>query len=239
MAVITVTEKDVTQSGVAYISDSLTELLKGARCQSSLKKKGSRLVLEIDCPDDYEEIVKAETADKAAEVVAIKYKNEYIRPLICAAGLTSEEKDILMASLIAADFDEDKKFAFERFKTAQELAIDGVYNFRMKALKRKWTDIASYIPIGFLSSQLKDFIFYLLENKKRRVFVDGGKVYDSHFRRLNRSDLLGGENLKIIREILLSNCGEVELAGELPHGDEEYIKEFFKGRIIFSHGYFS
>jgi hypothetical protein len=69
------------------------------------------------------------------------------------------------------------------------------------------------------------------------VYVDSGKVYDSHYRRLKRSSLLDGEGVKIIREILLSNCGEVELNGSLPKEDEYYLKEFYSDKIIFSSGY--
>lgn len=239
MAVITVTEKDRNEENIEYVEDSLSELFKGARCETKKKISGSRVVFEINCPESYEEIVRAEVADRAAEIVSINYKYDFLKSRIYAAGLSSEEKEILLASLIAADLDDDKKFAFDKLKTSKEMAVDGIYNFRMQAIKRKWADVASYIPMSFLSSQLKDFVYYLLESKKKRVYVDGEKVYDCHYKRLKRSDLLGGENLKIIREVLLSNCGEVELAGEIPKSDEEYLKEFFKGRIIFSSGYFS
>lgn len=239
MAVITVTEKDKNEENIDYIEDSLFELFKGARCETQKKLSGSRTVFEITCPETYEDIVRTEVADRAAEIVSINYKYDFLKSRIYAAGLSSEEKEILLASLIAADLDDDKKFAFDKLKNAKEMAVDGIYNFRMQALKRKWSDVASYIPMSFLSSQLKDFIFYLLESKKKRVYVDGEKVYDCHYKRLKRSELLGGENLKIIKEVLLSNCGEVEIAGEIPKADEEYLKEFFKGRIIFSSGYFS
>ena len=96
---------------------------------------------------------------------------------------------------------------------------------------------ASFAPTCFVSSQLRDFIGYLIENRKKRVYVDEGKVYDSHFRRLKRCSLLDGEELKIIREILLSNCGEVEISGKIPEEDEMYVRELFGDKIYFSSGY--
>ena len=72
---------------------------------------------------------------------------------------------------------------------------------------------------------------------KKRVYIDGGKVYDNHYRRLKRSTLLDGEDMKIIREILLSNCGEVELSGKIPEKDEYYLKEYYNDKIFFSCGY--
>jgi hypothetical protein len=91
------------------------------------------------------------------------------------------------------------------------------------------------MPPHFVNSELKDFISFLLENKKKRSYIDSGKVYDQHFRRLLRCTLLGYENARIIREVLLSNCGEVEISGSLEPDDEFYLKEFYKDKIYFSH----
>ena len=90
------------------------------------------------------------------------------------------------------------------------------------------------MPNYFGETQLKDFIGFLLENKKKRIFVEEGKVYDVHFKRLLRSQLLDGNELKITKEILLSNCGEVELKGNIPIDDEKYLKEFYRDRVYFS-----
>ena len=103
-----------------------------------------------------------------------------------------------MASLIAADLDEDKRYTFEKIKNFEDIAVDGIFNFRLQPLKKKWKEVAECIPTCFLREQLKEFISYLVENKRKRVYVDQGKVYDSHYRRLKRSSLLDGENARII-----------------------------------------
>lgn len=240
MAVLTVTDKDYNQSNLFYVQSATSELLSQAGCTIDNSVSGSRSVLRIDSPDRYSDIVRMEIADKLAEVVAINYKYEYFSKSIKVCGLSAVEKEILMASLIAADLDEDKKYTFEKIKYYNDIAIDGMYNFRLQPLKRKWNDIISYMPVCFVNSQLKDFITYLLENKKKRVYIDCGKVYDTHFRRLKRCSLLGGgDSVKIVREVLLSNCGEIELNGPLPKDDEFYLKEFYSDKIYFSESYFS
>ena len=45
---------------------------------------------------------------------------------------------------------------------------------------------------------------------------------------------IDGDKIKIIREALLSNCGVVEISGEIPKDDEYYLKEFYSDKIIFS-----
>ena len=237
MTSITITENKLNDGNLLYVQSSTGELLTHADCTVRTMTVDGRAVLRVNCPEYYSDIINAELADKVAEIIAIKYKYDFLKRNVKVSGLNETEKEILFASLIAADLDDDKKYAFDRIKNNLEMTVDGIFNFRLKPLKQKWCDVVSYIPTCFLNTQLKEFIFYLLENKKKRVYVDCGKVYDSHYRRLKRCTLLGGENLKIVREVLLSNCGEVELNGLIPKEDEFYLKEFYNDKIYFSSGY--
>lgn len=237
MAQITVTERNYNKNNLLYVQNNISEFLTQICGRVDLMQKGSRSELTVACEDKFAGVVQCEIADKLAEVVAINYKYDFFKKRVKLCGLKPVEFEILMASLIAADLDEDKRYAYVKLKGETDVAVDGLYNFRMQPLKRKWEDIVSYVPQSFVNAQLKDFISYLLENKRKRVYVDCGKVYDSHYRLLKRSSLLGGEGVNIVREILLSNCGEIELSGDLPKEDEYYIKEFYNDKIIFSGGF--
>jgi hypothetical protein len=175
-----------------------------------------------------------EILDKVAEIIAVKYKYDFLKREVKVGGLNSVEKEILLTSLIAADLDDDKKYSFDRLACYDDIAVDGVFNFRLKPLKKKWKDVSECVPSCFLSSQLKEFITYLLENKRKRVYIENGRVYDAHYRRLKRSALLGGDGAEILKEVLLSCCGEVELIGEISRDDEFYLKEYFNRKIIFN-----
>ena len=237
MTQITVSEKDYNESNLLYVQSVMSELFTHADCSVKESVAGGRASLTITCPEYYKDIIKAELSDKLAEIIAIKYKYDFFKNSIRTGGLSKIEKEILLTSLIAADLEDDKKYAYEKIKAYREIAVDGIYNFRLQALKKKWQDVVGCVPNCFLNTQLKEFITYLLENKKKRVYVDCGKVYDSHYRRLKRTTLLDGEKVKIVREVLLSNCGEVELNGEIPKEDEYYLKEYYTDKIIFSSGY--
>lgn len=234
MTLMTVSEKENNQNNLFYIQSSLGELLSHADCLVKLINKEGRAILTINCPEYYKDIIKTEIADKVAEILVIKYKYDYFKKNISVCGLSNIDKEILLTSLIAADLFDDKKYALNKVKEYENICIDGIYNFKLCSLKNKWQDVVNCIPQCFMKSQLKDFIYFLLENKKKKVYVDDGLVYDSHFRRLKRCMLLEGENIKIIREILLSNCGEVELSGSIPKDDEYYLKEFYNDKIYFS-----
>ena len=233
MAIITVSDRDYNENNLYYVSAAVNEILVGTGSKATIFRAGSRSVLKIDAPDYYAETIGAEIADKLADVVAINYKYVFLKDRLSAGNLTENERDILLAGIIAADLDDDKKYAFDKIKGQNEIALDGVYNFRLSQLKRKWTEILSYVPTGFISAQLKDFISFLIENKSKKIYVDCGKVYDAHYRRLKRSQLIGG-GLPLLKEILLSNCGKIELCGGIPEEEERYIKDFYGDRLYFS-----
>ena len=228
-----ITENGYNEANLLYVQSAMSEFCECAGCTARLKKVNDRAILTVTFSDCYKEIIRSEIADKIAEIIAIKYKYDFFKQEISVSGLKKIEKEILLASLIAADLDDDKKYSFSRLMTFDDFAIDGVFNFRLKPLKKKWIDVCSYIPNCFLTSQLRDFIRFLLENKKKRVYIEGGRVYDAHFRRLKRSTLLGGEGVEILREVLLSNCGEIELSGNIPEDDEKYLREYYTDKITF------
>ncbi|MBO4251722.1 MAG: hypothetical protein J5911_03560 [Clostridia bacterium] len=234
MATICITDDITGLNGLEYIKNSVSELTAKTDTAVCIKTQYKRCNLSFDCPEYYSDILFAEVADRVAEVIAVGYKYKYFTTAVKVAGLSDTEREILLASLIAADLAEDKKYAFDRIKTLKDAAIDGVFNFRMKPLRKKWKDIAEYMPAAFIGSQLKDFVSYLLENKKKRTYIDDCKVYDNYYRRLKRCSLLGGEDGEIVREVLLSNCGEVEIRGTLPPTDEKYLKDFYGDRVYFA-----
>ena len=234
MTEIIITEKAVNEENVLLIQTLIEDLLSSSGSVFKFSSDGERARLTISCMEYFTDLIRQEIVDKVAELITIKYKYELFKKSIEITGLSSIEKELLYTSIIAADLEDDKRYVIDKIKDEREFAIDGIYSFRISALKKKWQDVIGYIPSVFLQSQLKDFVSYLLENKKRRIFVDNGIVYDSHYRRLKRALLLDGDKIKIIREALLSNCGVVEISGEIPKDDEYYLKEFYSDKIIFS-----
>ncbi len=238
MVNLSISENHYGKDNLFYLQNSLGEMLKSASCKLKTETVSQRAKLSLDCPEYYFDVIKTEIADKLAEIIAVKYKYDFFKSKLRIYGLGEQEKEILLVSLIAADLDEDKKYAYDRIKNYNELALDGVFNFRMQPLKRKWEEIISYMPDCFFEEQLKDFITFLLENKKKHIYVDNGKVFDNHYKRLKRCSLIEYQKLSLIREIILSNCGEIEVCGKIPEEDEKYIKRYYGGKIIFSTGYF-
>lgn len=234
MTTIVLTEKERDDGNLLYVKSTLSELFNNSGCGVRFDLNSGRAQLTVSIPEPYAEIIGAEVYDKLAEVIAIKYKYDYFNSSIHLAAMNKTERELLLTGLISADLSDDKKYAYNHLKGERELAVDGAFNFRLIPLKKKWQEIVSYIPATFMGSQLKDFMCFLLENKKKKVYVDGGRVYDSHYRRLKRCSLLGGEGVNVVREVLLSGCGEVELSGKIESDDEHYLKEFYGDRVYFA-----
>lgn len=233
MKQLKITENEKNESNLLYIQSTISEFCTYAGCTIKHINNNGRVELLFNFSECYGDLIKAEIFDKVAEIIAIKYKYDYFKKNVKVGGLNSVEKEILLASLIAADLDDDKRYSLERLKIYEDLAIDGIYNFRLKPLKKKWQDVSECVPSCFLQSQLKEFISYLLEGKSKRIYVENGRVYDVHCRRLKRGVLVGGDDAKILIEVLLGNGGEVELNGTISTQEEYYLKEFFNRRIIF------
>lgn len=175
--------------------------------------------------------------DKLSDVIAIKYKYDYFKKNIRVGGLNDVEYELLLSAMISADIAEDKKYARLKF-TSSPYAIDGSFNFTMKPLLEKWEEIVGYIPTYFTRPQLKEFISYIIAEKKgNRVFVVGDSVYDSHYNLLCRANLTEDSDCHLLKEIILSDSSEVELSSPLPSDDEFYLKQFFGDKIFFNNQY--
>ena len=159
MAKIEITEKNCCGDNLYYLQTCLGEIFNHADCTLRSSVVDDRAKLTVNCPEYYADIIKAEVADKVSEIVAVKYKYEFFQKTLLIGGLNEQEKEILLVSLIAADFDEDKKYCFDKFKSYTDIAIDGVYNFRMQPLKKKWLDIVGYMPTCFLNVLEKSNMF--------------------------------------------------------------------------------
>ena len=161
-----------------------------------------------------------------------------IEEKIKVIGLESINKEILITALISADFYEDKKYILSKFRGFNKIAIDGFFNFRLDGLKKKWSEICTFIPDFFTEREIKEFVMYLLNEKcARGVKVDGNKVFDKLGNRLNRASLLPNSSLLVFKELLLAGAKEIEIFS-LPNDEleQKYLKEYFGDKIFFNSG---
>ena len=169
--------------------------------------------------------------DRITEVIGIGCKYAFLEKKLHVA-LSRREKKLLLAALIAADYEGDKGYIKRKVGDSLSYSIDGIYAFRLGALKEKWTHIAEYVPEGFTSGDLKQFCEYLVGESKNKIYLKGNTVFGENFAPLRRSRLTGEEDAET--EILLSDAGFVYCLGDVEAPLSEFLQKFYAERAIFS-----
>lgn len=235
MSLLCVSDNFNNNNNVLYIRESLSQLFnKAGKIKIFADKFRAGLTVSVD--EEFEKIAKEDLFDKICDVITIGYKYNFFDNHIKLNGMKKEHQQLLLASIISADFDDDKRYVKNKLNFVDKnVAIDGFYEFRLKNLRNKWREIANYIPEYFAESELKSFIVYLISEKSgKKIMIDGDKVYDRRLNRLKRAELLPDGDLKVIKEVLLSGASEIEIKGELPFEDEIYLREYFGDKICFN-----
>lgn len=226
-----VTERDGNCRYIAYIAASLAKA--GASAQIGFEEGRVRL-----CVTGEDASLRRLAEEKAADILCIGYKYAELAPLIRPAGLGEEDREILVAAVIAADLAEDRRCVLARLRRASgcECTVDGFYRFRLGDLRAKWRGVAACVPSVFTSGKLADFMEYLLGAGRGKVFLKGDAVFDARCRRLRRSSLIEGgrSEMNTLREIVLSGAGKVECLSSPGPRQEDFLRRYYGGRVCFA-----
>ena len=228
---LTVTEADGNCRYIAYIAAALAK--GGAAAQIGFES--GRVRLAASGPDP---VLRRLAEEKMADIVCIGYKYAVLYPLVRPAGLGAEDREILLAAVIAADLAEDRRCVLSRLRraAAEEYTLDGFYRFRLADLREKWRGVAACVPGVFTRGRLADFMDYLLGAGRGKVFLKGDAVFDARCRRLRRSSLIEGgcSEMNTLREIVLSGAGKVECLTSPSTRQENFLRRYYAGRVGFS-----
>lgn len=230
MEEITVSELKERSSYITYLYNAILSDLLSAGGGGDLQFSEDRTALLIHIPPSAER-VRARLVEKIAEVLGIGYKYEYLQKRLSVC-LSRKEKRLLCAALIAADYDGDKSYVRRKIGRRDEYAIDGIYNFRLAPLREKWERIASYVPEGFGTGDLKKFCEFLVGESNHKIYLKGNTVFGENFAPLKRSRLTGEEDLET--EIMLSDAGFVYCLGEVEESVGDFLQKYYAERAIFS-----
>ena len=221
---------------IDYIGKNVFDTVKGLGGSIETKEKDDRAAIKISLPDECAKFFRSTLEGAITDVIVIGYKWEYFQKTVRTAGLNDEEYEHLLCALIAADYNEDFSYAARRVQ-GDPYSIDGCFNFTLKPLVEKWAEVAGCIPPSFAPGQLKDFISYLVnERKGRKIYISDKGVFDARFVRLKKSRLTG--EYDVTKEVILSCAGEIELDAPLGEKNENYLKNYYGEKIFFGKGYF-
>ncbi len=229
MEEITVSDQGTNSLYITYLYNALSGILaRDGGCEELIL--GERAALRIRAEDDDGEL-RESLRERLTEVVGVGYKYRYLNARLNVA-LSAHDKDLLCAALIAADYEADKGYIARKIGDGPDFNIDGIYAFRLGALKEKWQRIAEYVPVGFSAGDLKQFCDFLVGESKNKIYLQGKTVFGENFKPLRRSRLFGEENTET--EIMLSDAGFVYCLGDVEEDVSDFLQKFYAERAIFS-----
>jgi hypothetical protein len=132
---------------------------------------------------------------------------------------------------VAADYKEDRTFIVRRIRGFERYCIDGLFNFRLRDMQKRWEEIVDYIPTDMGESSMDGFLEFLIEDGEGKLFLKNGKVYDEEYRPLNRSLLTGVESP--VGEILLGGAERVYCFGEVDEETQAFLKKYYREKAVF------
>ncbi len=230
MEEITISDEIAKSGYISYLYNALAGRLAGAGGGAELFFGEERAAMRIHLAADGAR-VRELVREKAAEVLGVGYKYEYIKGRL-AVALSRREKKLLCAALIAADYEGDAAYIRRKIDGTGEICLDGVWAFRLPPLKEKWQRIVEYVPEGFSSADLKKFCDFLVGESRNKIYVKGRAVFGENFKPLRRSRLMGEEDTET--EIMLSDAGYVYCLGEVEDSVGDFLQKFYAERAIFS-----
>lgn len=216
---------------MSYLYGKVTDKFSFLPADCGLENDGDRTTLVFRSERKYCPYIRKYTEENIADVIAVGYKYQYFNKNLSLPLLNAKERDILLTSLVAADYPEDREYIRKQVRSAGEYCIDGVFNFRLRELKVRWKGIVEYIPSEFAPSSLESFLDFLIGECKGKVFLKDGKLYDEDYRVLNRSSLLG--RVTPVREILLSGADNIYCFGSPDGETKEFLKKYYKEKVVF------
>jgi len=218
-------------SYVPYLYKKLKERfdLLSSECEMERGKGEDRLIFEGEAglfPH-----LKNFAIEHISDVLSIGYKYEFFQRNLSLPMLNEEERFLLYVALVAADYNEDRRYVSRRIGGISTCSLDGIYNFRLNELKERWKEIVECIPSDFGKYSLEGFLEYLIGESEGKIYVKESKVYDGNYRLIDKSELFGEKS--VIADVLLCGGNFVYCFGETDRETREFLKKYYKEKVVF------
>ncbi len=216
---------------MSYLYGKVRERFSFLPSVCNIARSGDRTQIAFQTEKKYCPHVRKFTEEHIADVLAIGYKYAFFEKRLPLPLLSGLRRRVLLTALVAADYKEDRAYILRRICGYTDYCIDGVFHFRLQGLKKRWQEIAEYIPADMGEVGLERFVSYLVEDGEGKVFLKKGKVYDEGYRPLSKSLLTGVSSA--VGEILLSGAEQVYCFGETEDGTKAFLKKYYGEKAIF------
>ncbi|MCL2234738.1 MAG: hypothetical protein FWC11_01315 [Firmicutes bacterium] len=145
-----------------------------------------RTSISIACVKEHKNEVIALIKEAIIMTILCQIKFEYLTKAMKNIRLNEESHEILLASLVAFDRETESEMVDKSLKLGEQIALDGLFNFRLNELKKRWDDIAllarnnaTYLNNDEALCELLRFLLSAISPKIMRLDIsEGGKGGD-------------------------------------------------------------
>ena len=164
-----------------YVKQQLTPCLKEIDGISTELDEKFRNCYSLACSDTYRFQVQRKLLEAVSQALTLGYKNVFVRDLLHIDG-DNFYRNVLVNVICVFDNEYDKQLVSRLVEVDQNVCIDGYYNFRLGAVKKKWAEITRLVSDNFYvlsdNTLIVEFLQYLLEStpskcKQLSVTVNG------------------------------------------------------------------
>jgi hypothetical protein len=216
---------------MSYLYTRVKERFSFLPATCRMEKQGDSYRIGFCTQKEYCPYVRKFAEENIADVLSVGYKTRFFQDRLRIPLLDNREKNLLITALVAADYKDDKTHVSRKLRGLKSYCLDGVYNFGLHDLKKRWEGVAEYVPTDMNADALDEFIGYLVEDGEGKAFVKGGKVYDEDYRPLEKSALTG--NASAVGEILLSGVERVYCFGDTDRQTQAFLKKYYQEKAVF------
>lgn len=216
---------------IPYLYKKIKEKFDFLASECTLEKCDGDSCLTFQGEEGFCPHLKKVAAEHISDILSIGYKYDFFRKNLSLPLLDEEEKFLLYAALVAADYPEDKRYVGRRLGGISNCSLDGVFNFRLTELKARWKEVIDYIPADFGRYSLEGFLDYIISESDGKAYLKEGKVYDENYRLLDKSELLGRKSQ--IADLLLGGVSFVYCFGETEERTKNFLKKYYKEKVVF------
>ena len=229
METLFLSERKENAAFLSYLYNTLLADVIAMDGRGELSFSGERAAIGLSVPSAGK--LAPIAAEAVTEVLCVGYKYRFLDKRL-NVSLPRRERRLLAAPLIAADFEGDAAYVRRKVLPLRSCAVDGVYAFRLAALREKWEKIVRYVPAGFSTQDLKKFCAFLSGESTNKIYLKGSAVYGADFSPLRRSRLTGEEDVET--EIVLSDAGFIYCLGDVEDSLGDFLQKYYAERAIFS-----
>lgn len=231
MEEITIVQNGFDGLYMSYLYGKVRERFSFLPSTCNLERNGDSTAIEFKTERAYCPYVRKFTEEHIADIIAVGYKYEFFEKRLRLPLLSDLKKRLLYTALVAADYKEDKAFVKRRIRGFESYCLDGLFHFRLQELKKRWEEVAEYVPADMGEASLENFLGFLTEDGEGKLYVKNGRVYDEEYRPLSKSLLTGVESP--IGEIVLGGAEKVYCFGEVDEKTAEFLEKYYGEKAVF------